>query len=94
MNELYPTKVRSTALGICSASARVATLISAPLPIVVGSTVTLALIGSACAIALPASWFLLPETLGRALADDSAAGGEEKPRELPTPQLVGDSPTA
>ena len=75
VNELYPTAVRSTALGVCSAAARVATLVSAPLPIVMGSTATLALIGTSCAIALPLSWFCLPETLGRALTDAPGAGG-------------------
>lgn len=38
VQELYPTTVRSTALGFCSASARVASLAAAPLPIAVRTT--------------------------------------------------------
>ena len=52
-----------------SAASRVATLLAGPLPILLGSTSTLTLIGVLAAVALPLSWFALPETLGVTLAN-------------------------
>ena len=69
VQELFPTSVRNSALGMCSAASRVATLLAGPLPILLGSTCTLALIGILAAVALPLSWFALPETLGVTLAN-------------------------
>ena len=44
-------------------------LLAGPLPILLGSTSTLTLIGVLAAVALPLSWFALPETLGVTLAN-------------------------
>tara|TARA_B110001452_G_scaffold266629_1_gene273995 strand:- start:800 stop:2446 length:1647 start_codon:yes stop_codon:yes gene_type:complete len=69
VQELFPTSVRNSALGMCSAASRVATLLAGPLPILLGSTSMLMLIGVLAAVALPLSWFALPETLGVTLAN-------------------------
>lgn len=73
VQELFPTSVRSSALGMCSAASRVATMLAGPLPILLGSTSTLMLIGLLSAVALPLSWFALPETLGVTLANVGTA---------------------
>ena len=68
VQELFPTPMRSTAIGLCSAGSRAANLLSAPMPIVLGSELTLAFIGTICAFALPFALCALPETRGRSLA--------------------------
>ena len=67
--ELYPTSVRNTALGICSAFARVTSIAATVLPSVLGSNHTLLLISSCCCGAAICSWTQVPETVGRRLPD-------------------------
>jgi MFS family permease len=67
--ELYPTKVRNSALGLCSASARASSMLSGLLPRVLGSHVTLGLIAVLCAAGAALAWFVIPETLGRGLPE-------------------------
>ena len=67
--ELYPTSVRNTALGICSAFARVTSIAATELPSLLGSSPTLLLIASCCAAAAICSWTQVPETVGNGLPD-------------------------
>ena len=63
VQELFPTAVRSSALGFSSFASRAANLLSAPLPIILGPHATLVLVGAICAVALPVA-LSLPETRG------------------------------
>eukprot|EP00966_Prymnesium_polylepis_P061229 1420279-Prymnesium_polylepis.1 len=67
--ELYPTAVRNSALGLCSAFARITSIAATILPAALGSTPTLALIAACCCAAACCSWLLVPETVGRGLPD-------------------------
>ena len=65
--ELFPTKVRNTAVGMCSMSARVGGVLASQvvhyLPTVTSEEAPMILIGS-CAIIAGMLTLLLPETLG------------------------------
>eukprot|EP00966_Prymnesium_polylepis_P219103 5070074-Prymnesium_polylepis.1 len=73
--ELYPTSVRNSALGICSAFARITSIAATLLPSVLGSTPMLLLIAICCAAAAVCSWTQIPETVGKRLPD-SLPGAE------------------
>ena len=67
--ELYPTEARNTALGLCSASARVSTLFSGLLPRLLGPRPTQALIAVMCTLCAVLAWLVVPETVGRGLPE-------------------------
>ena len=66
--ELYPTTIRNTALGLCLASSRIGTFASSLVPVLAGSTGTLMLIALLCALAAPLAFLTIPETLGKGLS--------------------------
>ena len=68
LQELYPTTIRNTALGLCLASSRIGTFISTLVPVLLGSSGTLVVIAVLSAIAAPLAFFGLPETLGMGLS--------------------------
>lgn len=71
--ELYPTRVRNSAFGLCSAWARVTSVTASILPSLLGSRGTLATVSLVCAVAAALAWLEVPETVGCGL-----------PEELPT----------
>ena len=66
--ELFPTAVRNTALSLCIASSRVGTLAAGNLPVLFGSSATLAVIATLAFFASPLTFFVVPETLGHGLS--------------------------
>ena len=73
--ELFPTAVRNTAISLCIASSRIGTLAAGNLPVLFGSSATLAVIATLAFFAAPLTFFVVPETLGHGLS-----------AELPTPR--------
>ena len=82
MPELYPTEVRNTALGMCSAFARITSIAATILPSLLGSATLMLLIAAVCGLAAACSWALVPETLGCGLPDRLPGEGRGK---LPSP---------
>ena len=75
--ELFPTAVRTTALGLCSASARVGSILAPPLGRSLGPRPSMVLISCTSLVAALLCWGVVPETLGKGLADaDADADGE------------------
>ena len=74
--ELFPTRLRSGGMGICSAAGKVGSFFSAPLHGILGSTATLTIISSMCALAVLAAASGLPETRGRGLTDHLPGGDD------------------
>ena len=72
--ELYPTSVRNSALGVCSAWARVTSFASSLLPSLLGSGGSLACIAIVCATGAALSWAEVPETIGQGLPEDLPVG--------------------
>ena len=75
--ELFPTAVRTTALGLCSAAARIGSIIAPPLGRYAGPRVCMALISVTSAVAALLCWCVVPETLGKGLADEQAGQAED-----------------
>mgnify|MGYP002837053022 FL=1 len=75
--ELFPTAVRTTALGLCSAAARIGSIIAPPLGRYAGPRVCMALISGTSAVAALLCWCVVPETLGKGLADEQAGQAED-----------------
>lgn len=71
--ELWPTKLRASALGLCSAAGKLGSFFSSPLPGILGSTATLAVISAMCALAVVIG-ASLPETRGRGLPEGAPGG--------------------
>ena len=70
--ELFPTQLRTTALGLCSCAARVGSLFAPLLGRALGSTATMWLIATICLLAATLSWTVVPETVGRGMGDADA----------------------
>ena len=70
VSELFPTSVRNSALGLCSAWARVTSVTSSLLPSILGSRGSLACIAIVCALASALCWLEVPETVGRGLPEE------------------------
>ena len=68
--ELYPTQVRNSALGVCSFAARLGSFAAAPMATIFGSTATLALICTMAATAAPLALCVVPETRGHELSHE------------------------
>ena len=71
--ELFPTAVRTTAFGLCSASARIGSMLAPPLGRAAGPRPTMAVISCTSLVGALLSWCAVPETLGKGLADDEDA---------------------
>ena len=74
--ELFPTAVRTTALGLCSASARVGSILAPPLGRSLGPRPSMGLISCTSLLAALLCWSVVPETLGKGLADGDGDGGD------------------
>ena len=70
--ELFPTQLRTTALGLCSCAARVGSLFAPLLGRALGPTATMWLIATIALLAALLSWSVIPETVGRGMGDAGA----------------------
>ena len=75
LQEIFPTNLRSSALGLCIAASRLGTFASNLLPVMLGSMGTLVTVGLLCAVAAPLNYFVVPETRGKGLSESMPRDG-------------------